>query len=93
MLIILILLLNCLNVCWCQRYSWCDPELCGGNTKVRHIACRNDGHFHSRCFPDATDVDITKFKQVFVDEHNKRRNLIASGQLPGYYPASRMATM
>lgn len=43
MLIIYILLLNCLNLCYCQQYSWCDPELCGGNTKVRHIACRNYG--------------------------------------------------
>ena len=43
MLIILILFLNCLNFCWCQKHTWCDPELCGGNTKVRHIACRNYG--------------------------------------------------
>ncbi|XP_037825585.1 antigen 5 like allergen Cul n 1-like [Lucilia sericata] len=92
MLILLVLFANILN-CLCQQYSWCDPQLCGGSKTVRHIACRNNGNFHRRCYPDASDVDISKFKHVFVNEHNKRRNLIASGQLPGYYPAARMATM
>lgn len=41
-LIVLILFMNFLN-CWCQKYSWCDPQLCGGSTSVRHIACRNYG--------------------------------------------------
>ncbi|XP_037952364.1 antigen 5 like allergen Cul n 1 [Teleopsis dalmanni] len=49
--------------------------------------------FHRRCKPDSVDVDVSAYKSVFVHEHNKRRNFIALGLLPGYYPASRMATM
>lgn len=30
---------------------------------------------------------------MILHEHNNRRNFIASGLLPGYYPASRMATL
>uniref|UniRef100_A0A1A9WJY1 SCP domain-containing protein n=1 Tax=Glossina brevipalpis TaxID=37001 RepID=A0A1A9WJY1_9MUSC len=48
---------------------------------------------HHRCPSDAMVMDINEFKSIFVHEHNKRRNRIASGKLSGYYPATRMATM
>ncbi|XP_065370339.1 antigen 5 like allergen Cul n 1-like [Calliphora vicina] len=90
--ILLVLFENILN-CLSNEDLWCDPQLCGNSTTVRHIACENDGSFNRRCSSDATDIDITNFKQLFLDEHNKRRNLIASGQLTGYEPAARMATV
>jgi len=39
------------------------------------------------------EVDISAYKSTFVHAHNKRRNFLALGLLPGYYPAARMATM
>ncbi|XP_043644654.1 antigen 5 like allergen Cul n 1 [Drosophila teissieri] len=72
-------------------YSWCNPELCGGG--VKHIACRNSGNFHRRCQPDAVQVDVSRHKADFLHGHNKRRNFLALGKVPGYYPAARMATM
>ncbi|XP_075169036.1 antigen 5 like allergen Cul n 1-like [Haematobia irritans] len=91
-MLVVVILLNILSFAWSQL-SWCDPEICGGATDVRHIACENYGAFAPRCQPDAKVINIDAFSELFVDEHNKRRNLIASGQLPGYYPATRMATM
>ncbi|XP_037825584.1 antigen 5 like allergen Cul n 1-like [Lucilia sericata] len=91
-LILLFLLENILN-CLCADNSWCDPQLCGNKTDVHHIACENDGKFKEGCSDDATDIDISNYKQVFLDEHNKRRNLIASGEVTGYDSAARMATV
>ncbi|XP_037945428.1 antigen 5 like allergen Cul n 1-like [Teleopsis dalmanni] len=73
------------------KLSWCDPELCpNGGT---NIACNNDGNFNERCPPDTTMLDLRPYRSFILHEHNKRRNFIAAGLLPGYYPASRMATM
>ncbi|KAL7736959.1 hypothetical protein ACLKA6_008820 [Drosophila palustris] len=74
-----------------KEYSWCDPDLCGPG--IKHVACRNNGHFHRRCQPDSYEVDISRHKATFVHGHNKRRNFVALGKLPGYYPAKRMTTM
>ncbi|XP_068147157.1 antigen 5 like allergen Cul n 1 isoform X1 [Drosophila tropicalis] len=71
--------------------GWCDPSLCENGAK--HVACRNNGHFHRRCQPDAFQVDISKHKAYMLHAHNKRRNFLALGKVPGYYPAARMATM
>lgn len=38
-------------------------------------------------------IDLRSYKNEILHEHNKRRNFVALGELPGYYPASRMATM
>nr|CAR93762.1 CG9822-PA [Drosophila melanogaster]CAR93765.1 CG9822-PA [Drosophila melanogaster]CAR93767.1 CG9822-PA [Drosophila melanogaster] len=84
-------LLIILGMASSQPLSWCDPDLCPDNTV--HIACNNDGKFHESCSPDATMVDLKPYRKLIVNEHNKRRNYIASGSLPGYYPATRMATM
>ncbi|XP_067632564.1 venom allergen-1 [Eurosta solidaginis] len=87
---ILLLLLFIQGGCT-AHYSWCDPNLC--DEGVKHLACRNNGNFARRCAPDAIELDISAYKGQFVHEHNKRRNYLALGLLPGYYPASRMATM
>ena len=49
--------------------------------------------FHERCEPDAQMYDLKHLRSYILHEHNKRRNFVASGALPGYYPAARMATM
>lgn len=33
------------------------------------------------------------YRKFILHEHNKRRNFIAAGKLPGYYPAARMASL
>ncbi|KAL7736960.1 hypothetical protein ACLKA6_008821 [Drosophila palustris] len=71
--------------------SWCDAQLCLGGTT--HVACNNDGEFHESCPADAVMINLQPHRDFILDEHNKRRNFIAAGQLPGYYPAARMATM
>ncbi|XP_014093978.2 antigen 5 like allergen Cul n 1 [Bactrocera oleae] len=74
-----------------NRLSWCDPELCPN--RKQHIACGHDGRFTAACPDDAVMIDLRSYKKEILHEHNKRRNFVALGQLPGYYPASRMATM
>lgn len=49
--------------------------------------------FHKRCGSDVKVIDLRPYRQLILDEHNKRRNFIALGLLPGYYPAERMATL
>ncbi|XP_017488225.1 PREDICTED: venom allergen 5-like, partial [Rhagoletis zephyria] len=74
-----------------KKLSWCDPQLCPNGK--RHIACGHDGRATAACPPDAVMIDIRSHKKEILHEHNKRRNFVALGHLPGYYPASRMATM
>lgn len=38
-------------------------------------------------------IDLRSYRDFILNEHNKRRNFVAYGQLPGYYPAARMATL
>lgn len=38
-------------------------------------------------------IDLRPYRADILYEHNRRRNFIAAGLLPGYYPAARMATM
>ncbi|XP_075167893.1 antigen 5 like allergen Cul n 1-like [Haematobia irritans] len=71
--------------------DWCDPKLCPKD--VKHTACENTGEFHERCPSDAIMIDLEPYRDFILHEHNKRRNFIASGLLPGYYPASRMAAL
>ncbi|XP_061402289.1 antigen 5 like allergen Cul n 1-like [Musca vetustissima] len=71
--------------------DWCDPNLCSSGEQ--HIACNNDGALHERCGYDAEIIDLEPYRDLIVHEHNKRRNFVALGLLPGYYPASRMATL
>ncbi|XP_036330935.1 antigen 5 like allergen Cul n 1-like [Rhagoletis pomonella] len=74
-----------------EKLDWCDPSLCP-NGKW-HVACRSDGRFAENCPEDATLFDLRQYRQHILHEHNKRRNFVALGELPGYYPAARMATM
>ncbi|XP_030376310.1 scoloptoxin SSD976 [Scaptodrosophila lebanonensis] len=74
-----------------KELSWCDPELCSDGRA--HVACNNNGEFHENCSPDAAMINLRPYRKFILHEHNKRRNFIASGELMGYYPAARMATM
>uniref|UniRef100_A0A1I8PAQ2 SCP domain-containing protein n=1 Tax=Stomoxys calcitrans TaxID=35570 RepID=A0A1I8PAQ2_STOCA len=49
--------------------------------------------FHERCEPDVEVIDLRPYRKLILHEHNNRRNFVASGLLPGYYPAARMATL
>ncbi|XP_065368937.1 antigen 5 like allergen Cul n 1-like [Calliphora vicina] len=74
-----------------KSLSWCDPKLCP--LGIQHIACNNSGAFNERCEPDAKIIDLRPHRKFILHEHNKRRNFIASGKLPGYYPAAKMASL
>ncbi|XP_073811672.1 venom allergen-1-like [Musca autumnalis] len=86
-----IFVIFCAIVSCANALDWCDPELCpdGGI----HTACNNSGRFHERCEPDVVKIDLRPYRNLILHEHNNRRNFIANGLLPGYYPAARMATM
>ncbi|XP_005188844.3 antigen 5 like allergen Cul n 1-like [Musca domestica] len=87
----IILMFMCLTASATLALDWCDPELCPNGEK--HTACGNNGAFHKRCGSDVKVIDLRPYRQLILDEHNKRRNFIALGLLPGYYPAERMATL
>ncbi|XP_073811673.1 antigen 5 like allergen Cul n 1-like [Musca autumnalis] len=74
-----------------KTLDWCDPILCP--TGGKHIACNNDGTLHKRCGHDAKIIDLRPYRDLILHGHNSRRNFVALGLLPGYYPASRMATL
>ncbi|XP_055371242.1 antigen 5 like allergen Cul n 1-like [Condylostylus longicornis] len=72
--------------------TWCDPKLCH-NSGEKHVACGNTGSLGSKCPSDAVVIDVKPFKDYFLHEHNRLRNKIAMGYVPGYKSAARMATM
>ncbi|CAO1409379.1 unnamed protein product [Diamesa hyperborea] len=71
--------------------DWCDPLLCrlGG----KHLACNHTGEFSPDCdFPVLIKLTLEEKKNI-VDLHNKKRNSFAHGDIPGFQPAVRMATL
>uniref|UniRef100_A0A1A9W9C0 SCP domain-containing protein n=1 Tax=Glossina brevipalpis TaxID=37001 RepID=A0A1A9W9C0_9MUSC len=55
-----------------------------------HVACNKKNEFASKCVnPKMVELN----KGLFVDEHNKKRNLVAGGGVAKLKPACRMATM
>ncbi|CAD7091192.1 unnamed protein product [Hermetia illucens] len=82
----------CLSVIqsFAQRSDYCKPTLCQSG---RHIGCGNKNQYALTCPKDAKIVNRENYKNVFVNEHNRVRNIIATGNLVGYYPAMRMATV
>ncbi|XP_070492977.1 venom allergen-1-like [Chironomus tepperi] len=74
-----------------SQTDYCSTSLCSG---WKHIACENSGDFDPFCPPDRKILDLyDEHKQLIVDEHNKLRNKIASGQEIGFNSASMMSTM
>ncbi|XP_017864847.1 PREDICTED: venom allergen 3 isoform X1 [Drosophila arizonae] len=73
-------------------FDYCDPTLCPGPEK--HIACSNFGELAETCSPDAHVVRITTDRRnMILNEMNEYRDRIAGGNLVGFNPATRMATL
>ncbi|XP_030377802.1 venom allergen 5-like [Scaptodrosophila lebanonensis] len=73
--------------------DYCSSSLCGSS---QHIACENSGDWSSACptSPAPIAVDITpQLKNQIFRGHNFRRQRLASGNLPGFEPAARMASV
>ncbi|XP_037818694.1 antigen 5 like allergen Cul n 1-like [Lucilia sericata] len=72
--------------------EYCNKNLCHNGNK--HIACDNDGKFHSTCPDDAEKREMTEsLKKLIVEAHNEKRNIVAGGDVKHLKPACRMATM
>ncbi|XP_016943051.2 antigen 5 like allergen Cul n 1 isoform X2 [Drosophila suzukii] len=75
-----------------HAFDYCDPTLCPG--PERHIACNNFGELADTCGPDAHVVRITTARRTMIlNELNEYRDRIARGDLMGFSPATRMATL
>ncbi|XP_067637161.1 venom allergen-1-like [Eurosta solidaginis] len=76
------------------KVDYCsDAYTCKGQREKHVLACNNKGDFHGLCPVNARIISMTKkFKQLFLDEHNKYRNEIAGG-LKDLKPAAAMATL
>lgn len=70
------------------RFSW-EENWC--SLCANHVGCRNNGRMASNCPKDAQIIKLDEFsKRIFVAEHNKLRNTIASGMQRGFPPACHM---
>ncbi|XP_034479214.1 antigen 5 like allergen Cul n 1 isoform X2 [Drosophila innubila] len=75
-----------------MAFDYCDPVLCPG--PERHIACNNFGELADNCSPDAHVVRITSDRRnMILNALNDYRDRIARGDLMGFKPATRMATL
>ncbi|KAH8291483.1 hypothetical protein KR054_012181 [Drosophila jambulina] len=86
------LLLLLLGTQQLQAFDYCDPALCPGPEK--HIACNNFGRLADSCSPDAHVVRLTTARRTTIlNELNEYRDRVARGELVGFSPATRMATL
>ncbi|XP_017474136.1 PREDICTED: venom allergen 5-like [Rhagoletis zephyria] len=69
--------------------NYCDESLCGS---IKHIACNNAGNFASSCKGAALFTLNQANKNLIINAHNTKRNLVAGGNT-ALKPACRMATM
>ncbi|XP_013097881.2 antigen 5 like allergen Cul n 1 [Stomoxys calcitrans] len=75
-----------------QAKDYCNPSLC--RKDIKHIGCKNNGHFSSTCPSDARMVNMDgKLKTTLVKAHNEKRNFIAGGGDRRHSPACNMATI
>ncbi|KAL7737678.1 hypothetical protein ACLKA6_006078 [Drosophila palustris] len=75
-----------------MAFDYCDPVLCPGPEK--HIACNNFGELAESCSPDAHVVRINADRRnMILNALNDYRDRIARGDLMGFKPATRMATL
>ncbi|XP_065365390.1 antigen 5 like allergen Cul n 1-like [Calliphora vicina] len=74
--------------------DYCSKSICNYVKGVTHIACGNNGKFSQNCEPDAAMVTVTEsMKQLLIEGHNEKRNIVAGGGVSHLKPACRMATM
>ena len=72
--------------------NFCDASLCPPG--VSHIGCGHSRQFDPSCPADSTLITFSAAQiQAVLNSHNTYRNRIASGGVPGFQPARRMATM
>lgn len=75
-----------------QDQKYCNKNLCEPGQK--HIACGHSGKFDLSCPIDALVVQLNqKQKNLFVNHHNSKRNLISWGKHKGFPTASKMLTL
>lgn len=56
-----------------------------------HVACRNDGSWAANCPSGAEALTLSDANiNTVLSEHNRVRNLLALGKIPGYKTASKM---
>ncbi|CAD7087250.1 unnamed protein product [Hermetia illucens] len=73
------------------QIRYCAPELCPSGV---HIACQNQNRlFSPDCKAPRHLVNITRFKNLIVYNHNLYRHRVASGSMKRFRPAERMTTM
>ncbi|XP_037932232.1 antigen 5 like allergen Cul n 1-like [Teleopsis dalmanni] len=86
-----VILLILFNNKYGSATNYCAKNLCDVGKK--HIACKNNGNFSRNCSTNARLINMNHYKHLILKAHNVRRNNLARGLVPGYRPASRMATM
>lgn len=92
-----------------EEIDWCNMQNCVANTHIAcnnngvrtyfNIFCSkdNEGFLLQSWYPQCVDqyeIPLSDSdKQLIVDEHNKNRNKIAFGQIPGFSTALRMGRL
>ncbi|KAL1377244.1 hypothetical protein pipiens_016397 [Culex pipiens pipiens] len=72
---------------------YCSPSICPNGGP--HVACNAPNPFGASCYgknPQLIPMTDVMRAQI-LDQHNRMRSLLASGQLPGYSPAVKMPTL
>ncbi|EDS33916.1 venom allergen [Culex quinquefasciatus] len=70
-----------------------SPSICPNGGP--HVACNAPNPFGASCYgknPQLIPMTDVMRAQI-LDQHNRMRSLLASGQLPGYSPAVKMPTL
>lgn len=72
---------------------YCNPLLCQNGGP--HVACSSPYPFGISCSGKQPQLVVmtTDLKAQILDQHNRQRAQLASGQLPGYAPAASMPTL
>ncbi|XP_001663083.2 venom allergen 5-like [Aedes aegypti] len=71
--------------------NYCAKDLCSSGKK--HIGCNAHRGFASTCIEPKIIPMSTKRKNLILMMHNRLRNLVASGNLSKFEPASNMSLM
>uniref|UniRef100_U5EZT9 Venom allergen-1 n=1 Tax=Corethrella appendiculata TaxID=1370023 RepID=U5EZT9_9DIPT len=75
-----------------SQTDYCDKSLCPNG--LPHVACGKVGEFGPACPADKKLINMTEELKVYIlDLHNKFRARVASGQVQGFEPATKMPTL
>lgn len=96
-------MLRCFLICLLTVWFWltvgisgtdyCSPTIC---TLGRpHIGCNNSGDFSTACPENQTEIVPMTPDLIakILDNHNRKREILASGNLTGFSPAAKMSMM